>query len=274
MKPAPFSYSAATSVTQVTEFLAAHVGGAKPVAGGQSLGPMLNMRLVRVAGLVDVSRLAELRAVTETETSVRIGAAITHAEIEDGEVADPTRGWLHAAASNIAHRAVRNRGTIGGSLAHADPAADWVIVMTGLCAHAIVVGPDGEQRIALEDFVTGPFTTMLEDGRLLLAVEVPKPGPTARWGYWKFTRQAGAFAKASAAVLIDHENERLRCAVGALGRQPVVLDNASALIDGSLSPRDALTRALPNRSPSELALHVTALSRALAEARGEDATPS
>lgn len=270
MKPAAFAFCAAADIAQTLQFLSGHNGAAKPIAGGQSLGPMLNMRLVRAAGLADVSRLTELRAVKETDAMTRIGAAITHAEIEDGEVADPTGGWMRAAAANIAHRAVRNRGTIGGSLVHADPAADWVIVMIGLCSHAVVGRPGAEQRIPMEEFISGPFETTLEDGALLLAVDIPKPARGAKWGYWKFTRQVGEFAKASATVLIDRENDRQRCVVGALGRQPLVLENAEALIDGSMSSRDALTQALPNRTEADLTLHITALTRALAQARNAE----
>ncbi len=272
MKPAAFEFCAAASITEATAFLASHNGAAKCLAGGQSLGPMLNMRLVRVAGLVDISRVGELRRVDSDTSTTRIGAAITHAEIEDGEVPDPTGGWLRAAAANIAHRAVRNRGTLGGSLAHADPAADWAIVMTGLGAHAIVARSGGEQRIALDDFITGPFTSALGDEDILAAVEVAKPGRGARWGYWKFTRQVGEFAKASACILIDPQNERLRCVVGALGRQPLVLPDAEAIIEGRRSPADALHDALANRSPEEMTLHVTALTRALEQAHSMEAT--
>lgn len=266
MKPAPFDFVAEADVAATLKLLAGQPD-AKPVAGNQSLGPMMNLRLVRASALADVSRIQGLRAVEETETAVRLGAAITHAEIEDGEVIEPTPGWMRAAASNIAYRAVRNRGTIGGSLVHADPAADWVIVTTGLCAQAVIGGPGGTRRVPMEDFITGPFTTALRDGELLLAVDVPKPGEGARWGYWKFCRQVGEFAKASATVLADPANGRFRCAVGALGRQPLVLTEPEALIAGALTPKDALMQALPDRSPADLALHVTALTRALAEAK-------
>lgn len=263
MKPAAFDFVAAPDVAGTLKLL---TPGTKPIAGNQSLGPMMNLRLVRASALADVSRIEQLRAVRETATGMRIGAAVTHAEIEDGEVLDPTPGWMRAAASNIAYRAVRNRGTIGGSLVHADPAADWVVVTTGLCAEAVIGGPAGERRVPMEDFITGPFTTALADGELLLGIEVPKPGPAAKWGYWKFCRQVGEFAKASATVLNDPESGRVRCCVGALGRQPLVLADAAALIDGSVSPKDALTQALPDRAPADLALHITALTRALAEA--------
>jgi len=273
MKPAPFDYAVAGDLSDVTTQLAQAAGDTKPVAGNQSLGPMMNLRLARPRRLIDVTRLAPLRVVEESLDLVRLGAAITHAEIEDGEVADPTSGWLRAAAAGIAYRAVRNRGTLGGSLCHADPAADWVIVMTGLCATALIAGPGGERRLALEDFITGPFKTALREGEILTAVEVPRPGAGARWGYWKFAPQVGEFAKASATVLIDEARGRLRCAIGALGRRPLILDSAQSLIDRSLPPAEALRAALPDRPSETLALHAAALQRALDLAREEETPP-
>jgi carbon-monoxide dehydrogenase medium subunit len=272
MKPAAFELCAASTVAEAIDFLAARTDAVKCLAGGQSLGPMLNMRLARVAALVDISRIDELRRVAADGSVTRIGAAVTHAEIEDGDAPDPTGGWLRAVASNIAHRAVRNRGTIGGSLAHADPAADWAIVMTGLFARAIITRAGREERIALDDFITGPFTTVLGEQDLLLCVEIDTPGRDARWGYWKFTRQVGEFAKASACVLVDPENGRTRCTIGALGRQPLVLPDSEAIVDGRITPAEALKAALPNRLEEDLILHVTALSRALDQARRTEAT--
>ena len=266
MKPAQFDFRRAGGAAQAS-YLS---DGEKPVAGNQSLGPMLNLRLARPQRLVEVAALPELRAVTETEDAVRFGAAITHAEIEDGDVPDPTGGWMRAVASNIAHRAVRNRGTIGGSLAHADPAADWPLATTGLGAFAVVRGPGGEKKIAMEDFLTGPYSTALGPLDLIVAVEVPKPGAAARWGYWKFVRQVGEFAKASAAVLIDPASGRHRCVVGALGRQPLVLADAEAIVAGRISATEALTAALPERDFPQIAMHVAALERALAMADGKE----
>jgi carbon-monoxide dehydrogenase medium subunit len=267
MKPAPFDYLGAAALADAKSALAG--GAAKPMAGNQSLGPMLNLRLARPAALVDVSLLPELRAVEEGADWVRLGAAVTHAEIEDGEVPDPTPGWLQAAAANIAYRAVRNRGTLGGSLAHADPAADWCIVMTALGATALLDGPAGSRRAAVEDFLVGPFATDLRPGEILTAVEVPRPGEGARWGYWKYMRQVGEFAKSSAAVLIDPAAARVRVALGALGRQPQLLDDPQSLVGGRVAPADAVRQALPERSPADRALHVTALTRALGQAQGE-----
>jgi carbon-monoxide dehydrogenase medium subunit len=279
LKPVAFKYDAAASVSDGCRALG-EGADAKVIAGGQSLGPMLNLRLVRPGSLLDVSTLPEIREAHETEAGVVIGAAITHAEIEDGAVPDSTGGWLGAAAANIAHRGVRNRGTIGGSLAHADPAADWVIVMTGLDASVTLEGPSGRRELPMSDFVVGPFETALSPDEILVSVFVPKPNKGARWGYWKYMRQVGEFAKASATVLIDPQSGLSRIALGALGQQPLILpsDVAEQVIAERIEVREALYDAfnaagLPT-APENLALHVTAVHRALAIARADDHQPS
>lgn len=264
MKPVVFTHSFPASVMDATASLA--VEGTSLVAGNQSLGPMLNLRLARPRALIDLASVAGLRGAEETETHVRFGTGVTHGEIEDGEVPDPTSGWLRAVAANIAYRAVRNRGTLGGSLCHADPAADWVIVMTALNATAIVHGASGERRIRVEAFITGPYATALETGEILVAVELQKPGPGARWGYWKYVRQVGDFAKASGAVFIDLAHGEARCVVGALGRQPLVLPDPKSLLNGDVTPAEALAAAFPDRPASALSMHGVALSRAIAQA--------
>ncbi|MFY0612930.1 MAG: FAD binding domain-containing protein [Hyphomicrobiaceae bacterium] len=279
MKPVKFDYQSAATAPEVSAELAAGSGATKLVAGAQSIGPMLNLRLVRPDRLIDISMLPELRQAQKTADTVEIGAAVTHAEIEDGDVPGLTAdemskapiAWLRDAAANIAHRAVRNRGTLGGSLAHADPAADWVIVMTGLGATALLQGPEGHRRVSVSEFVTGPFETVLRPGELIAGVQIPRPGPGARWGYWKFVRQVGEFAKASATVLVDPDSLAPRIAVGALGRQPLLLDAeaAVAFVAGQVTAQEVLSAALPQRSTAELALHVAALNNALAKAQNE-----
>jgi len=260
MKAVQFAYGGAADLAAAKAALAGE--GVKPAAGTQSLGPMMNLRLVRPAALVDITDVPDLRAVREVPGGVLIGAAITHAEIEDGEIADPTPGWMKSAAGNIAHRAVRNRGTIGGSLAHADPAADWAIVTTGLCAVIHIDGPAGARTLPVENFLTGPFTTALAPGEIIVGVEIPRPGDGARFGYWKYTRQVGEFAKASAAILDDPANGRRRAALGALGGAPRLIADVDGLIEGRLSPQDAVAATVPDLAVP--ALHVTALTRALA----------
>ncbi|MEM7749008.1 MAG: FAD binding domain-containing protein [Pseudomonadota bacterium] len=272
MKPAPFSYEAPSSSGQVVERLRDSGGQAKLLAGSQSLGPMLNLRLARPATLIDVAMLPELRSCRELSDSVEIGAAVTHAEIEDGDVPDPTGGWLQAVAANIAHRAVRNRGTLGGSLVHADPAADWVIVMTGLGADVLLDGPAGGREVAIDAFITGPYETVLGEDEIVRAVRVNKPGPDARWSYRKFVRQVGEFAKASATILVDTPSSRPRIAIGALGRQPLLLESASSqsLFNGEATAAEVLAKALPDRSQQDLALHSAMLARAMADVHNSD----
>ena len=139
MKPVAFDYARPASVAEALRMLAGNAE-AKVLAGGQTLGPMLNLRLAQPALLVDITRIPELAAVTEDADAVTIGATVTHAAIEDGRVTDPTGGFLRRVARGIAYRAVRTRGTIGGSLAHADPAADWLSCLTALGAEVLIAG--------------------------------------------------------------------------------------------------------------------------------------
>jgi carbon-monoxide dehydrogenase medium subunit len=214
MKPAAFEHVAPDGLDQALALLAK---GAKPLAGGQSLGPMLNLRLVRPARVVDIKRLPGLRGFTETATHLTLGAATTHAEIEDGLVPDATNGLMRHVAHGIAYRAVRNRGTLGGSLAHADPAADWPSVMAALGATIVT---SGGRRIAAEGFSCAPFTTALAPGEIILAVEILRLPPGARWGYCKINRKIGEFAKAIGIGI----SEPPRLLAGAVEGPPTLLD--------------------------------------------------
>ena len=173
MKPVNFDYAAAADAAAAGSLLL-RAGGAKPIAGGQSLGPMLNLRLARPVALVDVSRAADMRGARDEGDAIVYGAAGTHAEIEDGVVPDATPGWLAAVARRIAYRAVRNRGTLGGSLAHADPAADWVNVLTALGSNVVLARGAGKRTVALDDLFTGPFATVPAVGAVFVGVRVPK----------------------------------------------------------------------------------------------------
>ncbi|MCB8838308.1 xanthine dehydrogenase family protein subunit M [Aurantimonas sp. VKM B-3413] len=266
MKPVAFDYDAAASLADAREALGARGPLAKIVAGGQSLGPMLNLRLARPQALVDVSRLPYLRRVSDEGETLLYGSGVTHAEIEDGIFPDPTPGWLPAIARRIAYRAVRNRGTIGGSLAHADPAADWVVTLTALGAELVVVAAAGTATLPMTDFIQGPFATALEPGDVLTGVRLRKRGPSARWGYWKFTQKIGEFAKASAAVLIDPERAEMRVVVGAIERPPIVLPEPEALIADPDRILSALEQATVSNPPATLALHAAAVRRAIAAA--------
>jgi carbon-monoxide dehydrogenase medium subunit len=231
VKPAPFDYAAVASGPAAAALLASGQG-ARLMAGAQSLGPMLNLRLARPGCVVDISRAADMRGFRDEGDAIVYGGAVTHAEIEDGAVPDPTPGWLSAVARRIAYRAVRNRGTLGGSLAHADPAADWVNVMTALGGAVLLARPQASRTVVLADFFTGPFATVLAPDEVIMGVRLVKRGPAARWAYWKFCRKVGEFAKASAAVLIDKERGETRILLGAIERPPVFLSDPQALLAG------------------------------------------
>ena len=149
MKPARFDYARPASLGEAVALLGTRGTVVKCLAGGQSLGPMLNLRLVQPDLLVDITRIPELTRVEEDGDGVLLGACTTHAAIEDGRVPDVTGGVLPAVAQGIAYRAVRSRGTIGGSLAHADPAADWITCLTALGAEIVVHGPSGRRELAV-----------------------------------------------------------------------------------------------------------------------------
>jgi carbon-monoxide dehydrogenase medium subunit len=181
---------------------------------------MLNLRVVQPSLLVDLLHIEELRAAKEDKDSVTLGACVTHAQIEDGKVPDPTGGFLREVAAGIAYRAVRNRGTIGGSLAHADPAADWPSALTLLGATAIIAGPGERRELPLEKFLIGIYETALKENELLVAVRIPKRSKAARYGYWKFCRKAGEFPQAIGGALTDPERKEKRTVVGATDGAP------------------------------------------------------
>jgi carbon-monoxide dehydrogenase medium subunit len=219
MKAAAFDLAYPADLAHATALLARP--DSRALAGGQSLGPMLNFRLVRPSLLVPIAGLMALRGVEETAESVTIGACVTHAAIADGLVPDIGLNVLARVAEGIAYRAIRNRGTIGGSLCHADPAADWLTTLTALGADALT---SGGRRIPMQTFIRGAFQTALLPGELLVAVSVPKLGAGARWGYVKACRKPGEFAHAMAAVLIDGMVRR--AVIGASAGAPTLVGDA------------------------------------------------
>ena len=236
MKPVAFAWAPPLAMNNAIEML--QTADARPIAGGQSLGPMLNLRAVRPATLVPLIRLPELHGAEATPEAVTIGAATTHAAIADGRVPDVVdatgRKILASVAEGIAYRAVRNRGTIGGSLCHADPAADWLTTLTALRATVLTT----RRAIALDRFVTGPYQTVLEPGEIVRAVRVPRPPAGARWGYHKLCRKPGEFAYAMVACLLADNG---RIAVGATGGPPIILDQIDGL-DAALAVLDPVDR--------------------------------
>lgn len=273
MKPIAFDYEAPTDLATAIELLTASDGTAKVMAGGQSLGPMLNLRLAQPALLVDVRRIPELHGVTEDNDGVFLGSCVTHAAIEDGEVPEFTRGLMRTVAAEIAYRAVRTRGTIGGSLCHADPAADWVGVLMLLSATALVEGPAGRRELDLESFVTGPFSTALGENEVLVGVRIPRLSGSARWGHCKFSRKPGEFAEAIGAILDDPDRGICRALIGATHGTPRVIDDAGFLAQGFDSERAyaAVDAAGVSGDPYERQVHYAALKRAASRLAGVNA---
>jgi aerobic carbon-monoxide dehydrogenase medium subunit len=208
---------------------------------------------------------------SEQQGAILIGACVTHAAIEDGKMPDPTGGMLARVASGIAYRAVRNRGTIGGSLAHADPAADWLSALAALGAEIVLVGRSGERRVKVEELSKGAFATSIGDDEVLRAVAVPRLAKGARWGYYKFCRKAGDFAEAIGAVLHDPDRGVLRLVMGATNGAPIVLDFAASGGVPETLDMAVLGRALDDHGfaadPYGRQVHLVAARRALAEAR-------
>jgi carbon-monoxide dehydrogenase medium subunit len=240
MKPAPFDYARASSLDEAISLLAGADGEARPLAGGQSMGPMLNFRLARPALLVDISRIEELTAISETPDGITVGAAVTHAAFEDGDVADVANGLIRHAASGIAYRAVRNRGTIGGSLAHADPAADWPPVMMALDAVTEVRGAGGKREVAASDLATDVMTTVIEPGEVLAAIRIPRLSSGATWGHYKVCIKPGDFADSLAVVVRDRDNGRCRAVIAGPTSPPIYLDGVATLVESADGWSDAL----------------------------------
>ena len=273
MKPAPFDYAQPSTLAGAIALLKREDLSVKLLAGGQSLGPMLNLRLAQPDLLVDITAVPDLLRVETEDDGLLIGACVTHADIEDGRVPDPTDGALPAVARAIAYRAVRNRGTIGGSLVHADPAADWISALAALGADAVVRGPAGQRRLPVEQFMAGAFEAALEPDELLEAIRVPRLSPSRRWGFYKFCRKAGEFAQAIGSVLYDAERAVCRVVIGATESTPIVVPDATPLFGGR--PEDGLALTFDSshaaglldnkgmRDPFERQIHLVALERAV-----------
>jgi carbon-monoxide dehydrogenase medium subunit len=276
MKAAAFAYDRPTDVKTALALMARADGTAKIIAGGQSLGPMLNLRLVEPDLIVDISGLSELKSAERRGDELVIGACVTHGDIEDGRIPDVTRGAMQRVASAIAYRAVRNRGTIGGSLSHADPSADWVSALSALGAKVTLRSIAGTRDLLIEEFVTGALESALRPGEIVEAVRVPAMMPSARWGYVKACRKIGEFAHAIAAVLIDPEQATARAVIGALDGAPVVLGDATALFDGRVTGdfeqqfdarvADAILTKAGIANAADRHIHIAVLRRAINEA--------
>src|SRR5215468_569526 len=194
MKAAAFAYARATSVANALELLASHGDRARVLSGGQSLIPAMNLRLVAPELIVDISDLKELRGIAVSGETLVIGALTRHADLLKSSHIVKCAPLLKAAVAHVAHPAIRNRGTIGGSLAQADPASELPACMLALGAAIVIRGPGGERRIAAEDFFTGIYETQLAPQDLLVAIELPVARSGSAHFFQEFARRHGDYA--------------------------------------------------------------------------------
>jgi carbon-monoxide dehydrogenase medium subunit len=239
MKASAFAYARATSMINALELLAVHGDKAKVLSGGQSLMPAMNLRLISPEFIVDIGELAELRGIAVKDDVLSIGALTRHAELLRSPEIAAHAPLLTNAIAHVAHPAIRNRGTIGGSLAHADPASELPPCMVVLGATVIVRGPGGERRIAAEEFFTGIYETALSPQELLVAVEVPVAQRGSVHFFQEFARRHGDYAivgLAAQARLNGGKFADLRLGFFAVGDRPLLAKAAGKLVDVPVTP--------------------------------------
>src|SRR5271170_2603333 len=244
MKAPAFDYVRPQSLSEAVGLLTAGGSEARVIAGGQSLVAMLNLRIAVPRLLIDIARLPELSAVAADDDSVTLGAGVTHAAIEDGMAPDPSRGLMPRAAAGLAYRAIRNRGTIGGSLALSDPAAEWPAVLVALDAEAVLCGPAGRRSLKCSEFTTGIFETELADDEIIEGIRIAKLSADARWGYLKLCRKSGEFASGLAVAVADRVRGHCRIVLGAANGAPLLLGAASQVLAGNRREPQALRGAI------------------------------
>jgi len=246
MKASAFSYARATSVANAIELLAEHGERAKVLSGGQSLMPAMNLRLLAPELIVDIGALDELRGIAKHDGLLSIGALTRHVDLQNAANIAFHAPLLKEAIAHVAHPAIRNRGTIGGSLAHADPASELPACMVALNATIVVRGPTGERRIPAEDFFVGIYETALSGDELLIAVEVPLPTANSAHYFCEFARRRGDYAivgLATQAVVENHRLTDLRPVFFGLNDRPVRAKAAAMLVNTDMTP-DTLSEAL------------------------------
>ena len=239
MKASAFAYARPTSVADALGLLATHGDRAKVLSGGQSLMPAMNLRLISPELLIDICALSELRGIVVSGDIVRIGALTRHVDLLSSPEIAAHAPLLTEAARHVAHPAIRNRGTLGGSLAHADPAAELPACMMALGATIITRGRDGERKIAAADFFRGIFQTALSANELLAAVELPTMRQKSAYFFHEFARRHGDYALAglaAQALVDDGILSDLRLAFFAVGDRPV-LKAANALTGVPITPQ-------------------------------------
>src|SRR3954466_6599781 len=218
MKLPPFDYACPTTLPEAIQLLASN-DDAKAIAGGQSLVPMLAFRLAQPSLLVDLRKLADLRGIRISDAGVTLGAMVRWRDIEDDERLETSHPLLKAAIAHVAHYQIRNRGTVGGSIAHADPAAEMPGIAITCDAQIRVLGPKGERTIPAAQFFTGALSTSLADDELIVEVHLPAWPAKRRWGFEELARRRGDFALAGIAAFydVDSAGKATNAHIGVIG---------------------------------------------------------
>jgi carbon-monoxide dehydrogenase medium subunit len=235
MKAAAFDYAKPQVLSEALSLLSEAGEDARLLAGGQTLLATLNLRLSEPNILIDISNLSELKGINVIGDQLRIGALVTHTEIEDSKLIAQHAPLLKAAVPHIAHRAIRNLGTWGGSLAYGDPAAEWPACSLALNATMLIAGPNGERRISAQDFFVDLYTTSLEPNEILVATEIPVANSNQVFYFHELARRHGDYAVAGVAMVANKANKVLSdCAFTffSVGATPLMATKAQALIDG------------------------------------------
>ncbi len=236
MKLPPFEYACPATVAEAVALLASHDGEAKPLAGGQSLVPMMAFRVAQPSLVVDLRKLAELGGIRIAADGVTLGAMVRWRQILDDERLRTAHPLLVAAVEHVAHYQIRNRGTVGGSIAHADPAAEMPGIVVTCEARMTVVGKAGSRVIEAKDFFEGPLMTKLLPDEIITEIKLPVWPEKRRFGFQEFARRKGDFALAAAALFYDDDGGKARNAhVGAIGvgDTPVRLTAVEDVLNGS-----------------------------------------
>lgn len=257
MKPAPFEYYAPTTLSEALRLLAEHEYDAKPLAGGQSLVPTMNFRLAQPSVLVDLNKIPELAYIRlGPDGSLHIGAMTRHSTVEHDPLVARHAPLLHETMPYIAHTQIRNRGTIGGSLAHADPAAELPAIAVALDAKFRLASHKGERWVAASDFYIGLFTTVLTLGELLVEIVIPPGPPGAGYAFDEVARRPGDYALVGAAAVAlrkpDGRCDRCRLVFLSVGDYPVPARQAIALLEGQQPTAELIAQAAETAATQDI----------------------
>jgi aerobic carbon-monoxide dehydrogenase medium subunit len=247
MIPNAFDYYSPTTLGEAISLLTQHSENAKVLAGGHSLLPMMKFRIVEPQVVIDINQITGLSGVQEVDGFLKIGGLTRHAELEHSDLIRARYPIIADAGKVIADPLVRNRGTVAGSLCHADPAGDWASVMLALRAELVMIGPQGKRTISIDDFLIGPFTTALAAGEILTEIRVPIPKENYGSAYLKLERKVGDFATAAVGVHVELGKKGLCTQVGisltGVGPKNLRAGLAEDLLRGKLLDEETVQKA-------------------------------